>query len=232
MTRTRPSTPPDWIEWGALAFVLVSTAHAEYTLTVATGVHPYIAPAVPGALDLYVLRALKVRRDVLPAVLTMVAANIASHLVTAGVLHVTWPLISAVAAVPPLILWRVHVLRHTAPHTRPAKDPVPDYVPDDWEAEYTPTPPPSAPAPQAPPVPPSAPAPVPAPAPAPTSAPAPTTTTIALDPRDTEYADALTDYLTECTTHHRTPSVRGCKTHCGIGQDRARRLLTAAGYTT
>lgn len=102
----------DWILWGILGCTLVGTFHAEYTLATATEVHPVVALAVPGALDLYVIRALRVHRDVLPAVLVMVAANVASHLVTAQVLEVGWALISAVGALTPALLWRVHYLWH------------------------------------------------------------------------------------------------------------------------
>ena len=110
---TRTRTRRDWVLWGALACTLVGTAHAEYTIAVATGVHPWVAACVPGALDLYVIRALQVRRDVFLAVLVMCAVNVASHLVTAGVLTVGWELISAVGALAPLVLWRVHALWHT-----------------------------------------------------------------------------------------------------------------------
>lgn len=113
--RTRTRT--DWVLWGALACTLVGTAHAEYTLAVATGVHPWVAACVPGALDLYVIRALQVRRDVFLAVLVMCSVNVASHLVSAGVLAVGWELISAVGALAPLVLWRVHSLWHTRTRT-------------------------------------------------------------------------------------------------------------------
>lgn len=105
----------DWILWGAAGCALVGTAHAEYTLAVATHVHPVVALAVPGALDLYVIRALRLRRDVFAAVLVMVAANVAAHLVTAEVIPVDWRLISAVGAVAPLVLWRVYSLRYAVP---------------------------------------------------------------------------------------------------------------------
>lgn len=108
-TRTRR----DWILWGALGCALVSTAHAEYTLATAAHFNEYVALAVPGALDLYVIRALQQRRDVFVAVLAMVAANIASHLITGGVLEVRWPVIAAVGAVAPLIVWRVYSLKYT-----------------------------------------------------------------------------------------------------------------------
>ena len=117
-----PRTRTDWVLRGALACTLIGTAHAEYTLAVATGVHPWVAACVPGALDLYVIRALQVRRDVFLAVLVMCAVNVASHLVTARVLTVDWALISAVGALAPLVLWRVHALWHPRAHQDPQQD--------------------------------------------------------------------------------------------------------------
>ena len=108
-TRTRK----DVILWGALGCALVSTAHAEYTLATAAHFNEWVALAVPGALDLYVVRALQQRRDVFVAVLAMVAANVASHLIAGGVLEVRWPVIAAVGAVAPLIVWRVYSLKYT-----------------------------------------------------------------------------------------------------------------------
>ena len=112
-TRTWKRVQEDPVLAGALAFALVATAHAEYTLATATHVHPWVAIAVPGALDLYVIRALARGKDVLLAVLLMVAANVTSHLIAADVLAVDWKVISAVGALAPLLLWRVHALART-----------------------------------------------------------------------------------------------------------------------
>lgn len=137
------STPTrkDWILWGALGCALVATYHAEYTLAVAAHFNEYVALAVPGALDLYVVRALQQRRDVFLAVLAMVAANVTSHLIAGDVLQVGWPVIAAVGAIAPLVLWRVYSLKHTrtrqellagvaagavsAPEYPPAPEPIP-----------------------------------------------------------------------------------------------------------
>lgn len=104
----------DVILWGALGCALVSTAHAEYTLATATHVNDWVALAVPGALDLYVIRALQQRKDVALAVLVMVAANVTSHLLTADVLPVHWTITAAVGALAPLILGRIYYLKHRA----------------------------------------------------------------------------------------------------------------------
>lgn len=100
----------DWLKWVAAGFALAATASAEYELARAIGMDKVIAAAVPGALDAYVVRALRAHREVLTAVLAMVGVNAASHLVTAGVLAVDWRLITAVSAIAPLVLWRVHAL--------------------------------------------------------------------------------------------------------------------------
>lgn len=143
----------DVILWGALGCALVSTAHAEYTLATATQVHWLVAGAVPGALDLYVIRALQQRKDVALAVLVMVAANVTSHLITADVIPVHWTVTAAVGALAPVILGRVYFLKHRAsagtgatsapvPLTSPEAEynvpAAPDHVPAAWMIEEYP----------------------------------------------------------------------------------------------
>lgn len=102
---------------GALACALVGTAHAEYTLATSTDVNKWVALAVPGALDLYVIQALRVHRDVAGAVLVMVVANVVSHLIVAGLYptDIRWQVgvTAAVGALAPGIVWRVHSLERT-----------------------------------------------------------------------------------------------------------------------
>ncbi|MFF4360847.1 hypothetical protein [Streptomyces sp. NPDC001604] len=101
----------DVLKWAALAAALVATASAEYELARAVGFNEWVAAAVPGALDVYTVRAMRAHRDVLAAVVAMIGVNAASHLVTAGLLPVNVPLVVAVSAIAPLVLWRVHALR-------------------------------------------------------------------------------------------------------------------------
>ncbi|MGW7343997.1 hypothetical protein [Streptomyces sp. NPDC054854] len=142
----------DPLLWGALAAVLVVLASAEYDLARACGFGQYVAAGVPAALDIYAIRALKARRDVLVVVVALIAVNSASHLVAKGVLPVDWPLIVAVSAIAPLVLWRVHRLgdhQASAPGTLRAAGvpvgtpgeapPVPSYVaPEPAEPEPVP----------------------------------------------------------------------------------------------
>lgn len=100
----------DPLLWAALAAALVVTASAEYELARSAGFGAYVAAGVPAALDIYAVRALRARRDVAAVVLAMVAVNGASHLVAAGLLPVSVPLVVAVSAIAPLVLWRVHRL--------------------------------------------------------------------------------------------------------------------------
>lgn len=105
----------DLLKWAALTAALVATASAEYELARAVGFNQWVAAAVPGALDIYTVRALRAHKDVLAAVVAMIGVNAASHLVTAGLLPVNVPLVVAVAAIAPLVLWRVHSLAAEPP---------------------------------------------------------------------------------------------------------------------
>ncbi|MFI0134737.1 hypothetical protein [Streptomyces luteogriseus] len=105
----------DPLLWVATAAVLIVLASAEYELARACGFGMYVAAGVPAALDVYALAALRARRDVLAVVLTLIAVNAASHLVEVGLLPVSVPLVVAVSAVAPLVLWRVHRLSELQP---------------------------------------------------------------------------------------------------------------------
>ncbi|MFJ8154834.1 hypothetical protein [Streptomyces sp. NPDC094468] len=112
----------DVLKWGALIAALVATASAEYELALAVGFNQWVAAAVPGALDLYTVRALRTGREVLTAVIAMIGVNAASHLVTAGLLPVNVPLVVAVSAIAPLVLWRIHSLGSAPDAPRDAAD--------------------------------------------------------------------------------------------------------------
>jgi hypothetical protein len=85
---------------------------------------------------------MRARKDVLAAVTAMIGVNAASHLVTAGLVAVSVPLVVAVSAIAPLVLWRVHRLadEHDVPDEPTSLDVIqadqvaPEYV----EAEPVP----------------------------------------------------------------------------------------------
>lgn len=132
----------DPLLWAALAAVLVVLASAEYQLAVACGFGPYVAAGVPAALDVYALAALRARRDVLAVVTVLIAVNASSHLVEVGLLPVNVPLVVAVSAIAPLVLWRVHRLSedHEQAAPVPAVSAVPEAYPPVEVQRDTPAP--------------------------------------------------------------------------------------------
>jgi hypothetical protein len=104
----------DILAWGALAMAIVGTASAEYGLADAAG-WGRVAFALPGTLDIYVVRALRAHRDMAAAVVAMILVNAVAHLISAGLLPVSVPVVVGVSAIAPLVLWRVHALRETPP---------------------------------------------------------------------------------------------------------------------
>ncbi|WP_199314950.1 hypothetical protein [Streptomyces cadmiisoli] len=97
---------------GALALLaaLIATASAEYQLARAVGFGEFTAGCVPAALDVYALKAFSARRDVPAVVVALIATNALAHLVSSGLLPVGVPLVVAVSAIAPLVLWRVKAL--------------------------------------------------------------------------------------------------------------------------
>lgn len=105
----------DVLGWLAMAASVVVAAHGEWSLAVACGFGSVVAAALPVAIDAYAIRAMQSGREVLPAVLLMIATNAASHLHGGGQLPVSPWLVVAVSAIAPTVLWRVHALqRHPA----------------------------------------------------------------------------------------------------------------------
>lgn len=120
----------DPLLWGALIAVLVVLASAEYDLARACGFGTYVAAGVPGALDIYAVKALRAKRDVTAAVIALILVNAASHLVSSGIVPVSWPLVVAVSAIAPLVLWRVHRLSEAPTVTQQATEALPAPVED------------------------------------------------------------------------------------------------------
>lgn len=110
-------TRKDWLAWAAMLAALAVTAVGEWSLAVACGFNPWMAAGVPASLDIYTLRAMGTGQDVPYAVIAMIVVQALAHLVAAGVIAVSWPLIVLVSAIAPLVLWRVHKLgTHSETH--------------------------------------------------------------------------------------------------------------------
>ncbi|MFF3464950.1 hypothetical protein [Streptomyces sp. NPDC002619] len=109
---------------GALALLaaLVATASAEYALARAAGYGQWVAGCIPAALDVYALRAFSVKRDVPAVVVALITTNALAHLVSSHLVPVSVPLVVAVSAIAPLVLWRVKAL--SAPVSAPEPAPV------------------------------------------------------------------------------------------------------------
>ncbi|CAL9673652.1 hypothetical protein [Streptomyces sp. enrichment culture] len=99
---------------------MVVAAQGEWSLAVACHFGPWVAAALPVAIDAYAIRAMQTGREVLPAVLLMIATNAGAHLHRGAVLPVSPWLVVAVSAIAPVVLWRVHALRHPARRGTPA----------------------------------------------------------------------------------------------------------------
>lgn len=151
--------------WVALYAAVGLTASGEYALAQLVGFPGLIAALLPTAIDVYVIQAMRRHRDVAAALILMVATNALYHLADAGLVGVnsasrpSWWLIVAVAAIAPVIVWRVHRITETAempvpvtattPIVAPAKTPRQEAPPVD-KTPIAPTPiPPTAPAPLA-----------------------------------------------------------------------------------
>jgi hypothetical protein len=100
----------DVLAWAALLAALAVTASGEWELARQCGMGAYVAAGVPASLDIYAVRAMRARRDVVAVVGAMIAVQAAAHLVASGHLTVSPALVVAVSAIAPLVLWRVHRL--------------------------------------------------------------------------------------------------------------------------
>ncbi|WNI15233.1 hypothetical protein [Actinacidiphila sp. ITFR-21] len=98
----------------ALVMAIVGTAAAEYKLARESG-WGYVSFALPGALDVYAVRSMRVRKDMALMAGVMFAVNAVSHLVSAGLLSASWPVVVAVSALPILVLVRVHAISDSDP---------------------------------------------------------------------------------------------------------------------
>ncbi|MEW1754719.1 hypothetical protein [Streptomyces angustmyceticus] len=115
-----------WSPRIALAAVIGLTASGEFSLAVLAGWPPALAWLLPLGIDVYVVQAMRRHRDVVIALLLMVAANAVFHVAAAGLFGVilgptgepvigkngdpkaTWQLIVGVAAIAPWVMFRLH----------------------------------------------------------------------------------------------------------------------------
>ncbi|MFE3382541.1 DUF2637 domain-containing protein [Streptomyces anulatus] len=112
----------------ALAAAMLISYATQRDLALAHGVPESVAPAVPVAIDLFMVWAVRSRRDIALAVSVAVSANVAGVLTTEELSAVgTW-VAAGLHAVFPLTVWRMH--RAEGPERPPES--LPD-VPTDSE---------------------------------------------------------------------------------------------------
>lgn len=235
--QTTDKEQTDVLAWLALIAALVVTAYSEYSLARAVGFNEWVAAGVPAALDIYAVRALRKHQDVLAVVLAMILVNSASHLYGQELDWVRTPMVIAVSAIAPLVLWRVHELRgvHPTPPGAPAPVEKPQVTPSAPAPEYTSAPvlervPEQVHSPHLALVPKAAQEAAPAPEGAPEYVPEEWVHSAAEEDRAPAKAHPDDDELVaqvraECG--HRKPSLRELKDKYKIGQERARRVQAA-----
>lgn len=103
------------------------TAYAEYQLARTIGSAAPVAVLLPLALDVYVVAAIRRGRgrDIALSLILMGTAQIAAHVLEAGVLPVSVPLVAAVSLLVPLSIWRVHALAILPPKRAASTAPEP-----------------------------------------------------------------------------------------------------------
>jgi hypothetical protein len=124
-TAPTPETPRPAVDrfgpWVALFAAIGLTASGEFQLAALADFPGWIAWALPTAIDVYVVQAMRRHRDVLAALLLMIGTNACYHLAAARLFGVTktgapaWWLIVAISAIAPVIVWRVHRITEERP---------------------------------------------------------------------------------------------------------------------
>jgi hypothetical protein len=123
-----------WLVRLSVAAGVVWTAVSEWQLARIIGAPSWVAPALPLAIDAYVIAAVRAgnRRDLAGALAIMSCAQIAARLLDAGQVQVSVTLVAFVSVLVPLTIWRVHDLAdsHQVPNHEPANQrPAPGKVP-------------------------------------------------------------------------------------------------------
>lgn len=124
MTANEPTHT--WLlRWVSIAAGVVFTATAEYQLARELGASEPVAVMLPLAIDAYVIAALHVFRafDIALSLGLMGTAQIAAHLLDAGVMPVNAWVVVVVSLLVPVSIWRTHALARPTP-VRPSVAPV------------------------------------------------------------------------------------------------------------
>lgn len=120
MSNPEPSAGTSWDPFLMTISLLAGigfTATAEYQLALTIGAVPSVAVLLPLALDVYVVAAIRRARgrDIALSLVLMGTAQVSAHMLSAGVVAVSVPLVASVSLLVPLVIWRVHALATVAP---------------------------------------------------------------------------------------------------------------------
>ncbi|MFJ8720952.1 transfer protein spdA [Streptomyces sp. NPDC093269] len=98
----------DVVRYSALAAAMVISFAVERDLALSHGVPETVAPAVPVAIDLFMIWAVRAGHDVALSVSVAVAANVAGVLTTESLSAVDTWVSAGLHAIFPLTVWRMH----------------------------------------------------------------------------------------------------------------------------
>lgn len=112
MSERARDTAVVWLVRLSVAAGVVWTAVSEWQLARIIGAPSWVAPALPLAIDAYVVAAVRAGRrpDLAFALTIMSCAQIAARLLDAGQVQVSVTLVAFVSILVPLTIWRVHAL--------------------------------------------------------------------------------------------------------------------------
>ncbi|WP_329313703.1 DUF2637 domain-containing protein [Streptomyces sp. NBC_01262] len=133
----RPAVPRDWLLGLGMVTVGVAAAASSYAglqnLAIRTGWVPWLSWLLPLTVDAYAMTATRVwlakstrsqaardwaKRNAIGAITVSVGGNAVDHATAAHVFAITWPLVVAVSAIPPIVLGLLVHLAHL--RTQPA----------------------------------------------------------------------------------------------------------------
>ncbi|MFD8034679.1 DUF2637 domain-containing protein [Streptomyces sp. NPDC059717] len=163
----------DWLLYAGMGAVGLAAAASSYAalqdLAVRTGWWPWLSWLLPLTTDAYAMTAVRVwlghstrnrrarawaKANAIGAIVLSVAGNAVDHAIASHVIAVSWPLIVAVSAIPPVVLGLLVHMAHL--RTLPPADPAPS-TPAIQPGQQTPPPPTAAPPSPVPPAPPAEP---------------------------------------------------------------------------
>jgi hypothetical protein len=131
---TRRVSFTDLVRYAALAAAMIISFATQRDLALAHGVPVSVTPAVPIAIDLFLVWAVRSRRDISLAVSVAVAANVAGVLTTESLSAVSTWVAAGLHAVFPLTVWRMHRQESPQRLSETSPDAAPDTVARDRTA--------------------------------------------------------------------------------------------------